>query len=141
VIFAQTRRAGPALLAAFFFAACAAPPRPKPESLALASNAPAIVEGRVTDRQGRPVAAIRVQALPRGETVGWSPPAATDAQGHFLLSVIAPAEYGFLLSWRGRVVITPEKDDPARQRISVSPGDRRSAVELIFLREAWETLE
>ena len=95
----------------------------------------------MTDRQGRPVAVIRVQALPRGETVGWSPPATTDAQGRFRLSVIAPAEYGFILSWRGRSVITPERDDPARQRISVSPGDRRSGVELIFLREAWETLE
>jgi hypothetical protein len=107
----------------------------------LASNARATIEGRVTDRQGRPVVAIGVQALPREEAVGWSSPAATDAQGHFRLSVIAPAEYGFLLSWRGRAVITPEKDDPARQSISVSPGDRRTAVELIFLREAWETLE
>jgi len=107
----------------------------------LASNARATIEGRVTDRRGRPVAAIGVQALPRGDTVGWSSPAATDAQGRFRLSVIAPAEYGFLLSWRGRVVITPEKDDPARQSISVSPGDRRTAVELIFLRETWETLE
>jgi hypothetical protein len=93
------------------------------------------------DRQGRPVAAIRVQALPRGKDAGWSAPAVTDSEGRFRLSLIAPAEYGFLLSWQGRVVITPEKDDPARQRISVSPGDRRSAVELIFLREAWETLE
>jgi hypothetical protein len=140
MIFAHTRRSAVVLSALLAFT-CATPPRPAPETLALAANARATVEGRVTDRQGRPVAAIRVQALPRGETVSWSPPATTDAQGRFLLSVIAPAEYGFLLSWRGRVVITPEKDDPARQRISVSPGDRRSAVELIFLREAWETLE
>jgi hypothetical protein len=140
MIFAQRRRSA-AFLGALLCVACATPPRPAPESLALAANARATVEGRVTDRQGRPVAAILVQALPHGETVGWSPPATTDAQGRFLLSVIAPAEYGFLLSWRGRVVITPEKDDPARQRISVAPGDRRSAVELIFVREAWETLE
>jgi hypothetical protein len=141
VIFAQTRRALPALLCALLSFACATPPRPAPESLALAANPRATVEGRVMDRQGRPVAAIRVQALPRGKDAGWSPSVVTDSEGRFRLSLIAPAEYGFLLSWQGRVVITPEKDDPARQRISVSPGDRRSAVELIFLREAWETLE
>ncbi len=118
---------------------CATPPRPTAASLALAANERAVVEGRVAERNGRPVAGIQVQALPRGKDVGWSPPAATDSQGRFRLTVIAPAEYGFLLVWQDRTVITPEKDDPARQRVAVSPGERRAGIELLFLREAWET--
>ncbi len=120
--------------------ACATPPRPTAASLALAANERAVVEGRVAERDGRPVAGIQVQALPRGKDVGWSPPAVTDSQGRFRLTVIAPAEYDFLLVWRNRTVITPEKDDPARQRVAVSPGERRGGIELLFLRDAWETL-
>ena len=107
-------------------------------TLALEKNARAIVEGRVTDRLGRAVAAIRVQALPRGEGVGWSSPAVTDSDGRFRLSLVAPAEYGFLLSWRGRTVITPDRDDPARLNVAVKPGESRSGIELLFLREEWE---
>jgi hypothetical protein len=120
--------------------ACATPPRPTAASLALAANERAVVEGRVAGRDGRPVAGIQVQALPRGKDVGWSRPAVTDSQGRFRLTVIAPAEYGFLLVWRDRTVITSERNDPARQRIAVSPGERRAGIELLFLREAWETL-
>lgn len=92
------------------------------------------------DRQGRPVAAIRVQALPRGKDAGWSAPAVTDSNGRFRLSLIAPAEYGFLLSWQGRTVITPEENDPARLRIAVRPGQQRDGIEILFLRDAWEKL-
>jgi protocatechuate 3,4-dioxygenase beta subunit len=141
VIFAQTRRAAPALLCVLLSGACATPPRPAPETLTLAANARATVEGRVTDRQGRPVAAIRVQALPRGKDAGWSAPTAvTDSEGRFRLSLIAPAEYGFLLSWQSRTVITPEKDDPARINVAVRPGENRAGIELLFLREEWEKL-
>jgi hypothetical protein len=120
--------------------ACATPPRPTAASLALAANERAVVEGRVAERDGLPVAGIQVQALPRGKDVGWSPPAVTDSQGRFRLTVIAPAEYGFLVVWQDRTVITPEKDDPARLRVAVSPGERRAGIELLFLREAWETV-
>lgn len=93
------------------------------------------------DRQGRPVAAIEVRGLPRGKDAGWSPPpAVTDSEGRFRLSLIAPAEYGFLLSWNGRTVITPEENDPARLRIAVLPGQRRDGIEILFLRDAWEKL-
>ncbi len=128
-----------ALLMALVFAACATPPRPTAASLALAANERGILEGRVAERDGRPVAGIQVQALPHGKDVGWSPPAVTDSQGRFRLTVIAPAEYGFLLVWQDRTVITPEKDDPARLRVAVSPGEHRAGIELLFLREAWET--
>jgi hypothetical protein len=139
MIFAQTRRSA-ALLGALLGLACATAPRPTPESLALAANARATVEGRVTDRQGRPVAAIEVRGLPRGRDAGWSPPAVTDSEGRFRLSLVAPAHYGFLLSWHGRTVITPEKDDPSRLNIAVSPGENRGAIHLVFLREDWEKL-
>jgi hypothetical protein len=139
VIFPQGRRGAAFLLPALVLAACATPPRPTAASLALAANECAVVEGRVAERDGRPVAGIQVQALPR-EDVGWSPPAVTDSQGRFRLTVIAPAEYGFLLVWQDRTVITPEKDDPARQCVAVSPGERRAGIELLFLREAWETV-
>jgi hypothetical protein len=138
MIFAQRR--GIALLCALVAFACVTPPRPAPETVALAANARAIVEGHVTDREGHPVAAIGVQGLPRGKDPGWSPAALTDSDGHFRLSLVAPAEYGFLLSWRGRTVITPDDNDPARLRVAVLPGQRREGIELLFLRDAWEKL-
>lgn len=140
MIFAQTRRAAPALLLGLLSLACATPPRASPASLALEGNVRATIEGRVLDRQGRAVAAIRVQALPRGKDVGWSAPAVTDPEGRFRLSVVAPAEYGFLLTWRGRTVVTPDEDDPARLRIAVSPGASRDGIRLLFLREEWEKI-
>ena len=138
MIFAQGRST--AFLCALLSFACVTPPRPAPETVALASNARAIVEGRVTDREGHPVAAIGVQGLPRGKDAGWSAAAVTDSEGRFRLSLVAPAEYGFLLSWRGRTVITPEDADPARLRIAVQPGQRREGITLLFLRDAWEKL-
>jgi hypothetical protein len=125
-------------LLAIVFAACATPPRPTAASLALAANERAVVEGRVIDRQSRPVAAIEVRALPRGKDIGWSPGALTDPEGRFRLSLLAPAEYGFLLTWNGRTVVTPDRDDPAHLDVAVRPGERRTGVELVFLREEWE---
>jgi protocatechuate 3,4-dioxygenase beta subunit len=138
MIFAQRRWT--ALLCALLAFACVTPPRPAPETVALAANARAFVEGRVTDREGHPVAAIGVQGLPRGKDAGWSAAAVTDSEGRFRLSLVAPAEYGFILSWRGRTVITPEDADPAHLRIAVLPGQRREGIELLFLRDAWERL-
>ena len=133
MIFAQRRAT--ALLCALLSFACVTPPRPARETVALAANARAIVEGRVTDREGHPVAAIGVQGLPRGKDAGWSAAAVTDSEGRFRLSLVAPAEYGFLLSWQGRTVITPED-----ARIAVLPGQRREGIELLFLRDAWENV-
>jgi hypothetical protein len=139
MIFAQRCRLT-ALVGALLSFACTTPPRPTPESLALAANARAIIEGRVTDREGHPVAAIGVRGLPRGKDVGWSAPAVTNSEGRFRLALVAPAEYGFLLSWQGRTVITAEDADPARLRIAVLPGQRREGIDLLFLREAWARL-
>jgi hypothetical protein len=138
VIFPQRLRGAAVLLPVLFLAACATPPRPTKISLELSANARAVVQGRVTDRQGQPVAAIVVQGLPRGKDVDWSPAAVTDSKGRFRLALIAPAEYGFLLTWNGRTVVTPERDDPARLRVSVEPGQRRDGIEILFLREAWD---
>lgn len=140
VIFAHGRRPVPVLLFALLTFACATPPRPTPAAVALEANARATVEGRVLDREGRPVAAIQVQALPHGKDIGWSAPAVTDSEGRFRLSLAAPAEYGFLLSWRGRTVITPGEDDPSRLRIAVSPGAHREGIQLLFLRDEWEKI-
>ena len=139
MIFAQGKRA-PVLLTPLLLAACATPPRPSAASLALAANERAVIEGRVIDRQGRAVAAVGVQALPHGKDIGWPPPAVTDSEGRYRLKVFAPAEYGFLLVWKGRTVITPDGDDPARVRVAVAPGTRRDGVDLILLREEWDKL-
>ncbi len=127
-------------LLAAICAACATAPRPAPASLALAGNERAVVEGRVTDGQGRAVAGIGVTGLPRGRDAGWSPAAVTDSNGRFRLVLIAPAEYGFLLTWRGRTVITPGEDDPSRLRIPVAPGTRREGIEIHLLRDAWDKI-
>lgn len=141
MIIARVPRVAAVLLPAIaLLCACATPPTPTAASRALAANARAIIEGRVVDREGGPVVGIQVQALPRGEDIGWSPPAVTDARGRFRLAVVAPAEYGFLLRWKGRTVVTPEKGDPARLSVVVSPGAIREGVELIFLRDEWEKM-
>jgi hypothetical protein len=122
---------------ALLFAACAAPPRPTPEALALAKNPPASAEGRVVDREGRPVAGITVTAIPRGRDIVWPAPATTDADGRFVLTLSAPATYLFFLSRDGRAVITSEPDDPCRVRVDVRPGEHRSGILLVFLADAW----
>ena len=79
--------------------------------------------------------------MPRGKDIPWSPPAEPDRDGHFRLTLFAPAEYGFILKWNGRAVVTPDPHDPARLRIAVNPGDRREGIELVFLREEWERVK
>ncbi len=139
MIFAHSHRAAAAAIAAVFWG-CATPPRPTPEAVERAANPHAIVEGRVLDRQGRAVSGILVRALPRGKDIEWSPPAITDSEGRFRLSLVAPAEYGFLLLWQGRTVITREEDDPARIRVAVKPGEHREGIELLFLRDEWNAI-
>ena len=119
---------------------CVSPPRPAAESVRLAANPKAVLEGRVRDRGGTPIADIGVQAVPRGKDVPWSRAARTDAAGRFRLAVAAPAEYGFVLSTGGISVVTPDPADPVRLRIAVRPGEQRSDIELIFLRDEWKAL-
>ena len=49
---------------------CATRPRATPEAIRRARNPPAIVEGRVLDREGRPSAGVTVWGLPREKDVG-----------------------------------------------------------------------
>ena len=118
-------------------ASCATAPKPSASSLRIAGNEPAIVEGRVTDTAGRPVAGIAVRGIPRGADIPWSPPAVTGCDGRFRLSVPAPAAYGFLLSWKGTAVMTPGPDDPALAAVAVEPGARVEGVALAFDGAAW----
>jgi hypothetical protein len=79
--------------------------------------------------------------LPRGRDIGWSPAAVTDTDGRFRLTLFAPAEYGFLLRWRGRSVVTTDPDDPALMSVSVTPGEARYGLRLLFLRDEWEAVK
>ena len=113
--------------------ACASPPKTTPAARQLLSNVRAVVQGRVLDRAGLPVAGLGVTAIPRGRDIEWSPAAKTDSEGRFVLTLFAPAEYAFFLSRGAKTVITPDPDDPLRVIVSLQPGERRSGVELRFL--------
>ena len=117
---------------------CATRPRATPEAIRRAGTPPAIVEGRVLDREGRPAAGVTVWGLPREKDVGWSLPSVTDAAGRFRLTLVAPGEYGFLVSWKGITVVTPRKDDPSRVLVSLSPRENRTGIELVFRRDEWD---
>ena len=132
-------RAG-VLLAFAAATGCVSRPPPTAAAVRLARNPPATVEGRVLDTSGRPVAGIRVQAIPRAADVPWSAAAPTDGQGRFRLWVAAPAEYAFLLSFEGISVVTPDPADPSRVKVAVAPGDLRGGTELTFLRERWREI-
>jgi hypothetical protein len=132
-------RSGASLLL-FAAAACAAAPRPTQASLRIRSNSPAVVEGRVRDPNGRPVAGIAVRGIPRGADIPWSAWALTGCDGVFRLTLAAPASYGFQLRWNAISVITTSREDPARQDVAVEPGQRRAGVELVFWRTLWRPL-
>jgi hypothetical protein len=119
-------------------AGCASRPRPTAEAIRRATNPPAIVEGRVLDPQGRPVAGVAVWGLPRDKDVAWSAPSVTDEGGRFRLTLVAPGEYGFLISWKGITVVTPRKDDPSRVLVSLGSREKRTGVEIVFRREEWD---
>jgi hypothetical protein len=117
-----------------FTCACATPPPPTPGAIALARNPRATVEGSVTDSAGRPVEGMRVEAVPGGRDVLWSPAAATDAEGRFRLSLDAPSEYVFLIYDGAIGVVTPQPDDPTRVRIYLQSGETRKGIALTLLR-------
>jgi hypothetical protein len=117
---------------------CASRPQPTAEAVRRSTNPPAVVEGRVFDPEGRPVAGVAVWGLPRDKDLGWSAASVTDGLGRFRLSLVAPGEYGFLLSWRGITVVTPRSDDPARVLVSLGAGTTRSGVVLVFRRDEWD---
>lgn len=118
--------------------ACATGPNPTREAVRRSANAPAIVEGRVVDPHGKPIAGISVRGLPRDKDLAWSPAAVTDGAGRFRLELVAPGDYGFFLSWNGVAVVTPREDDPSRILVKVAPGERRGGVEIVFRRDEWE---
>ena len=119
-------------------AGCASRPRPTAEAVRRGTNPPAIVEGRVVDPQGHPVAGVTVWGLPRDKDVGWSAPSVTDAQGRFRLTLVAPGDYGFLIARQGITVVTPRKDDPSQVLVALGPRDKRTGVDLVFRREEWD---
>jgi len=118
-------------------AACVSPPRPPAAALALERNPKAVVEGRVVDVFGKPVAGLRVVAIPRGE-IPWSAPGQTGPDGRFRLELFAPGDYCFALSRDGRTVLTVDRRDPSRLRVQVDPGGHADGVELLFLEEEWQ---
>jgi len=120
-----------AILLAF---GCASPLQPTEAARRLASNARATVEGRVVDADGRPVSGIRVQGVPGGRDIIWAPPSETDGEGRFRLALDAPAEYVFLILEGGTAVLTTSPRDPCEVRLKLEPGDRRTGIELTFLR-------
>ena len=118
--------------------ACATRPKPTKGTVERAANPRALVEGIVRDGDGAPVAGVSVRGLPREKDVGWSPAAITDKGGRFRLELVAPGDYGFLLSWSGVTIVTPQDDDPSRVSVHVDPGERRTGVTLLFRREDWD---
>jgi hypothetical protein len=120
--------------------ACASPPKRTAHSLRLDGNPRAVVEGRVRDLDGRPAAGLGVRGIPRGSAIPWLPPATTACDGTFRLSLAAPGDYGFLLLWHGRAVVTADPRDPALTEISLDPGEAVSGVELTFLAEEWRAI-
>ena len=127
-------------LFAFSCLACAAAPKPTEEMRRIDANPRAVVEGRVTDADGRPVSGISVRGIPRGRDIPWLPWATTRCDGTFRLTLAAPAHYAFQLLWDGRSVITDDPRDPARLEVAVLPGERRSGVDLVFLPALWRTV-
>ena len=128
------------LAAALLCAACASAPKPTRASLRIRANAPAVVEGRVRDAEGRPAAGVSVRGIPRGADIPWSPWTTTACDGTFRLSLAAPGGYAFLLGWNGVAVITEDPRDPARTEIMVRPGETASGVELLFLGPEWRPI-
>lgn len=120
--------------------ACASAPPPTAAARRLAQNPKATVEGRVTDADGHPVAGVRVEAVPGGRDILWSPAAPTDGDGRFRLSLDAPAEYAFLVYQDAVAVLTPSASDPSRVRIFVDPGETKTGIALTFLRAEREKL-
>ncbi len=116
---------------------CATAPKQTQATRQVAANPPAIVDGRVRDADGKPVAGIGVRGIPGGKDVPWSPVVQTACDGRFRLSLAAPASYSFVLVWHGTGVITPRPEDPSRTSVSVAPGALVQGVDLTFLASEW----
>lgn len=134
----RTARSTAIFVALAAVSGCSTGPRPTAEAIRRESNARATVEGVVHDEGRRPVAGIEVIGLPRDRDVSWSPRVSTDTEGRFRLVLVAPGDYGFLLSWKGVVVATEKPEDPSRLRIRLVPGEARGGLELTWLRAEWE---
>jgi hypothetical protein len=117
--------------------ACATAPKQTAASRRVAANPRAIVEGRVRNADGKPVAGIGVRGIPGGKDVPWGSVAVTGCDGSFRLTLPAPASYTFLLLWHGTAVITPDPQDPSRTSVSVAPGAVVRGVDLVFLAPQW----
>lgn len=126
-------RTAAVLLLSVLEIACVSAPPPTAGAVRLTKNARAWVEGRVLDVDGRPVAGVQVEALPRGADILWSAGSTTDQDGRFRLELFAPADYAFVLSTDGITVVTADPRDPSREHVAVTPGERREGVELRFL--------
>lgn len=120
--------------------ACATAPKPTATNRRIRANPPGIVEGRVLDASGKPVAGIGVRGIPQGADIPWSAPAVTACDGSFRLSLAAPGTYAFLLLWNGVAVVTPSPADPAHTHVVVNPGTRSEGVNLIFLDDEWRRI-
>jgi hypothetical protein len=129
------------LLAALLGAlACATAPGPSAGLVAIEKNPKATVSGIVVDSEtGAPVEGIEVIGLPRGKDFPWEPAATTDSGGRFTLRLAAPAEYSFLLRYRGISILTPDAADPAYVDVVTVSGARVDGVRLKFLRRFFET--
>ena len=136
---ARFRRLLPALLVLPLIA-CAAAPKPTAEMLRLEASPRAVVEGRILDAEGRPVAGISVRGIPRGRDIPWFPWSVTQCDGSYRLALAAPAHYAFQLLWKGRSVITEDPRDPARLEVALLPGERRTGVDLVFLPALWRAV-
>jgi hypothetical protein len=119
---------------------CATPPKVTAMTRRIEANPRAVVEGRVRDLDGRPVAGIGVRGIPRGAAIPWAPPAPTACDGSFRLSLPAPATYGFLLVWKDQAIVTADPRDPAHVEVSVAPGRTISGIELFFLGDEWRAI-
>ena len=135
-------RLSPAAALALAFAACATPPPPTQAAQRLAQN-PRDRRRGTRDRRSRaaPVAGVaRAGDAAAARTSSGPPPAPTDADGRFRLSLDAPAEYVFLdlRGPRGR-----RHDVAARSRARADrrqPGETRQGVALTLLGEEREKL-
>ena len=119
---------------------CATAPKITAATKRISANPKAVVEGRVRDEDGRPVAGIGVRGIPRGADIPWSPPVATSCDGTFRLPLAAPGDYGFLLSWKDEAIVTADPRDPALLEISVAPQQTVSGLELLFLGDQWRAI-
>jgi hypothetical protein len=117
---------------------CATRPRPTAGTRVRSANPRAAVEGRVRDVSGKAVGGVSVQGLPREEDLAWAPPCVTDVEGRFHLELVAPGDYGFLVSWKGITVVTSREDDPSRILVRLVPGERRGGIDLVFHRADWD---